>query len=186
MIRDKLTTITLSVLTATFLSLYAHSTRDTQPVIRQSESVAYMPVTEREPVHIIRKQTAVKPELWHGTDRKLSEYEWDIMGQVIMAEARGESFEVQYGIACTILNRVDSPLFPNTVAGVIYQTEPVQFHGAWDSQEYEVTDSVWEAVQAALIRNELPEDVYYFTSEGWLPGTEPWKRIGDVWFSRQG
>lgn len=185
MTRGKLTTITLSVLTATFLSLYAHASRDTRPVIRQPESVACMTISEPGTVHITRKQTAVKPAPWHGTERKLSSYEWDIMGQVIMAEARGESFEVQYSIACTILNRADSPLYPNTVAGVIYQTEPVQFQGAWDSQEYEVTDSVWEAVQAALIRNELPEDVYYFTSEGWLPGTEPWKRIGDVWFSRQ-
>lgn len=116
----------------------------------------------------------------------LTSYEWDIFGQVIMAEARGESFEVQYYIACTILNRVESDLFPNTIAGVIYQTIPtVQFYGAWDSNQYEVTDSVWEAIQTALWNKKAPEDMYYFTSEGYLEGTDPWKHIGNMWFSRQ-
>ena len=130
--------------------------------------------------------TSIANEAWFGTDRKLSVYEWDIIGQAIMAEARGESFETQYYIACVMLNRVNSPLFPDTIAGVIYQTDPaVQFYGAWDTGHYEVSDSVWEAIQAALIHNDLPEDVYYFTSEGYLPGTEPWKHIGNMWFSRQ-
>lgn len=102
------------------------------------------------------------------------------------AEARGESFEVQYYIACTILNRVESELFPNTIPGVIYQTKPsIQFYGAWDTNQYEVTDSVWEAIRAALFYNDLPSDVYYFTSDGYLPETEPWKQIGNMWFSKQ-
>lgn len=130
--------------------------------------------------------TNIANEEWFGTDRKLSDYEWGIFGQVIMAEARGENHEVQYYVACTILNRVDSPLFPNTLTGVIYQTDPaVQFCGAWDTEQYEVSDSVWEAIQEALIHNDLPEDVYYFTSEGYLTGTEAWAHIGNMWFSRQ-
>ena len=125
-------------------------------------------------------------EAWFGTARSLSDYEWEILGQTIMAEARGESFQVQYYIACTVLNRVNSPLFPDTLAGVLYQTEPaVQFCGAWDTEQYEVTDSVWEAIQAAMVRNDLPEDVFYFTSEGYLEGTEAWKSVGNMWFSRQ-
>lgn len=116
----------------------------------------------------------------------LTSYEWDIFGQVIMAEARGESFEVQYYITCTILNRVESDLFPNTIAGVIYQTIPtVQFYGAWDTNQYEVSDSVWEAIQTALWNKKAPEDMYYFTSEGYLERTDPWKHIGNMWFSRQ-
>lgn len=150
-------------------------------------------ITPDKPVTYIAEQTVPEEELpvksvpdnepWFCADRKLTAYEWDIFGQVIMAEARGESFQVQYYVACTILNRVDSPLFPDTLAGVIYQTEPVQFCGAWDTEQYEVSDSVWEAIQAAMIHNNLPEDVYYFTSEGYLPGTEPWQHIGNMWFS---
>ncbi len=144
----------------------------------------------RSSVHIIKEPEEELEELVPFTKTfgiyNLTSYEWDILGQAIMAEARGESFEVQYYIACTILNRVESELFPNTIAGVIYQTKPtIQFYGAWDMNQYEVTDSVWEAIQAALLYNDLPSDIYYFTSDGYLPGTEAWKQMGNMWFSRQ-
>lgn len=144
----------------------------------------------RSSIHIIKEPEEELEELVPFTKTigiyTLTSYEWDIFGQVIMAEARGESFEVQYYIACTILNRVESELFPNTIAGVIYQTKPtIQFYGAWDMNQYEVTDSVWEAIQAALLYNDLPSDIYYFTSDGYLPGTEAWKQMGNMWFFRQ-
>lgn len=148
---------------------------------RQEWEVTELPTQEEE------LTTAVEPptEEWYGTDCRLTAYEWDIMGQVIMAEARGESHEVHYYIACVILNRMESGLFPNTAAGVIYQTNPIQFCGAWDTEQYEVSDSVLEAIQEALIHNDLPEDVFYFTSEGYLPNTEPYVQVGNMWFSRQ-
>ncbi len=149
--------------------------------VPEESTATIEPETEAPLVAVIE----LEPEDWYGEDRTLTEYEWGIMAQTIMAEARGESHEVQYYIACVILNRVDSELFPNSVAGVIFQTEPIQFCGAWDTQKYEVSDSVWEAIQEALIYNDLPEDVFYFTSEGYLPNTEPWKKEGAMWFSRQ-
>lgn len=126
-----------------------------------------------------------KLEEWYGMDRQLTDSEWDAMTQMILSEARGESFEVQYYIACVVLNRVDSSYFPNTVEEVIYQTDPVQFQGAWDRNWYKPSESVLEAIQAALEVNQTPSDMYYFTSEGWLPGTEAWKQVGGMWFSCQ-
>lgn len=126
-----------------------------------------------------------KLEEWYGTDRKLTDSEWDAMTQMILSEARGESFEVQYYIACVVLNRVDSSHFPNTVEGVLYQTDPVQFQGAWDRNWYEPSERVLEAIQTALEVNQTPSDLYYFTSEGWLPDTEAWKQVGGMWFSCQ-
>lgn len=126
-----------------------------------------------------------KLEEWYGMDRKLTDSEWDALTQMILSEARGESFEVQYYIACVVLNRVDSDYFPNTVEEVIYQTNPVQFQGAWDKNHYEPSQGVLEAIQTALEENRTPSDMYYFTSEGWLPGTEAWKQVGGMWFSCQ-
>lgn len=181
------------------LALYAN-TCYTEPVlleqlpITQQEVLAELatkPPAEgiMEAIPLVMEQTTFlseqKPEEWYGTDRKLTEFEWDILSQMIMAEARGESFEVQYYIACIVLNRVDNPLFPNTVAGVIYQTQPIQFYGAWTSERYEPTDGVLEAIQMALEENRTPSDLFYFTSEGWLPGTEPWLQVGNMWFSQQ-
>ncbi len=44
-----------------------------------------------------------------------------LMAKAIYAEGRGESYTGQVAIGAVIMNRVKSPSFPNTVAGVIYQ-----------------------------------------------------------------
>ena len=137
--------------------------------------VSELPVADLiEAVSLTIRQTAFQPEPdseeWYGTDQKLTEFEWEALSQMIMAEARGESFEVQYYIDCTVLNRANSPLFLNTVAEVIYQMQPIQFYGAWDSERYELTDGVLEAIQMVLEENRIPSDLFYFC---WM------------WFSRQ-
>ncbi len=44
-----------------------------------------------------------------------------LMARAINGEARGEPYEGQVAVGAVILNRVKSPQFPNTIAGVIYQ-----------------------------------------------------------------
>lgn len=44
-----------------------------------------------------------------------------LLARAIYGEARGEPYEGQVAVAAVILNRVASPKFPNTIAGVIYQ-----------------------------------------------------------------
>lgn len=44
-----------------------------------------------------------------------------LMARAINGEARGEPYEGQVAVGAVILNRVDSPQFPNTLSGVIYQ-----------------------------------------------------------------
>ena len=44
-----------------------------------------------------------------------------LMAKAIYAEGRGESYTGQVAIGAVIVNRVKSPQFPNTVAGVVYQ-----------------------------------------------------------------
>ena len=44
-----------------------------------------------------------------------------LMARAINGEARGEPYEGQVAVGAVILNRVKSPNFPNTIAGVIYQ-----------------------------------------------------------------
>lgn len=44
-----------------------------------------------------------------------------LMARAINGEARGEPYEGQVAVSAVILNRVDSPQFPNTLSGVIYQ-----------------------------------------------------------------
>ena len=41
---------------------------------------------------------------------------------MVYGEARGESYRGQVAVAATVLNRVSHPSFPNSIAGVIYQS----------------------------------------------------------------
>ncbi len=45
-----------------------------------------------------------------------------LLAKCIYAEARGESYVGQVAVGAVILNRVRSSKFPNTISGVIYQT----------------------------------------------------------------
>lgn len=55
-----------------------------------------------------------------------------LLARVVYAEARGEPYVGQVAIAAIVLNRVKSPDFPNTIAGVIYQ--PWAFTAVNDGQ----------------------------------------------------
>ena len=45
-----------------------------------------------------------------------------LMARAINGEARGEPYEGQVAVGAVILNRVKSSQFPNTIAGVVYQS----------------------------------------------------------------
>lgn len=111
--------------------------------------------------------------------------EFDMISQIIMAEAEGEEWEVQWYIACVILNRVESDLFPDSIEEVIFQEN--QFSCVWNGRYDRVVpnDSCMEALQYALDTERIPKYVYYFTSNGYLTDTEPYMQIDDMYFSRQ-
>ncbi|WP_319826414.1 cell wall hydrolase [Thalassovita sp.] len=47
--------------------------------------------------------------------------QWRCLAEALYFEARGESVKGQFAVAEVIMNRVDSPRFPDTVCGVIHQ-----------------------------------------------------------------
>jgi spore germination cell wall hydrolase CwlJ-like protein len=47
--------------------------------------------------------------------------QWECLTEAVYFEARGESLDGQIAVAEVILNRVDSPLYPRTVCGVVKQ-----------------------------------------------------------------
>lgn len=51
-----------------------------------------------------------------------SQSDLQLMARAINGEARGEPYEGQVAVGAVILNRVKSSQFPNTIAGVIYQS----------------------------------------------------------------
>ena len=76
--------------------------------------------------------------------------DFTLLCRMISAEARGEPYTGQVAVGAVILNRVNHPSFPNTVAGVLFQ--PGAFSPVADGQFYRVTitDSARRAAQDAL------------------------------------
>lgn len=53
----------------------------------------------------------------------------DLMARLVWAESGGEPYSGMVAVAATIFHRVDSPDYPNTIRGVIYQV--------WDGRYYQ-------------------------------------------------
>jgi|AGTN01.2.fsa_nt_gi spore cortex-lytic enzyme len=72
-----------------------------------------------------------------------------LLARLVYAEARGEPYTGQVAVAAVVLNRVKSSLFPNTIAGVIYQ--PWAFTCVADGQiNYTPNQSAINAAKDAM------------------------------------
>lgn len=105
--------------------------------------------------------------------------EFDLMARVVMSESGGEDFNVQLAVAETILNRVVSDNFPNTIEEVIRQD--VQYS---IKDNGEPTTSVLEAVQTALEEQTYPGDMYFFRENYYHGFSNDYKKLGKLYFSR--
>jgi len=77
--------------------------------------------------------------------------ESELLARIVHAESKGEPYIGQVAVAAVILNRIDNPDFPNTLAGVIYQPgafEPVM--NGTINQEVPKDASARKAAQEAL------------------------------------
>ena len=86
--------------------------------------------------------------MWEGSS-STQQASVDLLARVISAEARGEPYSGQVAVGAVILNRVEHPSFPNTIAGVVYQ--PGAFTCMVDGQFNEpVAESAVRAARDAL------------------------------------
>lgn len=95
------------------------------------------------------------------------------MARLITAEAGGEPYDAKVGVGAVVWNRVQSPLFPNTIPGVIYQVvnglyqfDPVQ--NGWIN--YPATAECIRAAEDALAGVDPTHGALYFydpTAESW-------------------
>ncbi len=85
---------------------------------------------------------------------KVNSSDLNLLSRLVYGEARGEPYKGQVAVAAVILNRVSSPNFPNTVAGVMYQS------GAFDA----VSDG-----QVNLTPNQTAKSAAQDALNGWDP-----------------
>ena len=103
-------------------------------------------------------------------DIYVDQWEVELIAQVTMAEAESETDIGRRLVIDTILNRVDSELFPDNIYDVIYQAD--QFSCMWDGRFYDVWPDedaqklVWEE-----LGDRLNEDVLFYRTEYFGYGT---------------
>ena len=135
-----------------------------------------------------KKQTAQKTEkvpqkptatnVPHG----FSQNDINLMANAVYGEARGEPYIGQVAVAAVILNRLESPSFPNTVAGVIF--EPGAFTAVADGQIWLTPDETAKQAVLDALNGWDPTGnaIYYFNPDTatnkWIWSRPQIKKIG--------
>lgn len=116
------------------------------------------------------------------TESKVSDADIELLALLTMAEAEGECEEGQRLVIDTVLNRVDSPHFPDNIYDVVYQKN--QYSGIQPPR----VDRCWvkdELVQ--LVREELENrtdyDVIFFRTERYSNYGVPMFQVEHHYFS---
>ena len=134
-----------------------------------------------EPI-VISEVVTPEPPTQVVNSNKLSQEEVDLISRVVMAEAESEPLDGKLYVIDTILNRVDSKHFPNTVHEVIYQSW--QFTSMWNgrydrcSSNAELNDMINSEYE-----NRTNRDVVFFTADKYGQYGRPSFRIANHYFS---
>lgn len=108
-------------------------------------------------------QTLKMLGLYSGANSgKFSSSDINLLARVVSAESRDEPYVGQVAVASVILNRIEHPSFPNTLAGVIYQ--PGAFTCMADGQFSEPTSSSSKRASQDAINGWDPSGgaIYYY------------------------
>lgn len=110
--------------------------------------------------------------------------ELELLAQVVEAEAGNQDMTGKRLVVDVVLNRVDSPLFPDTITEVLEQ--PGQFstmwNGAVDDASYHMQEDDYTAVMMEVTGTRLDYDIYYFTAGEYNDSCKPAYIHGDHYF----
>lgn len=132
--------------------------------VNQCEYIEMQPTLKAEPITLLPREDI------------------ELIALVTMAEAEGECEEGKRLVIDTILNRVDSVYFPDTVHGVIYQAN--QFSSMWNGRVDKcfVDDDICQLVEEEL-QSRTNVDTIFFTAGGYGKYGTPMFQVGNHYFS---
>lgn len=110
-------------------------------------------------------------DITYPIHKKWNPNETHLLAMIAMAEAEGESLNTKILVILTVLNRLHSDEFPNTIREVIFEQNEdgvYQFtcieDGRWESMD-EPTHECWEAVQVvSCLDEDISNGALYFES----------------------
>ena len=117
-------------------------------------------------------------------ESEIRDGELEMIAQLVRAEAGNQSLEGKRAVVDVILNRVDSPKFPDTIEEVIFQDGQFSVieSGSFDKAGWTVDDTDYEAVRLE-VANRTDSTILYFSSGECYNGTYVYT-IGDHHFGK--
>ena len=105
-----------------------------------------------------------------------------LLAKLVLAEAEGEPEMGKRLVIDTVLNRLESEDFPNTVYDVIYQ--PYHYSPAWDGR-IELFSELEDAFKLVVdeIQNRTNSEVLYFRTDYFHEFGTPMEQVGNHYFS---
>lgn len=145
--------------------------------------------TDTVPVEVeVKEVEVVEQESTEETVYRISlnKEERELLYRTVYCESGNQSIEAQEMVALTILNRLESDKFPDTLHDVIYQKNQYEVTEWYGFETYGWTEQVEQAVENALIENMHPSDMYYFRNGYYHGFGVPYMQSGDLYFSTEG
>ncbi|MFC3885442.1 cell wall hydrolase [Bacillus songklensis] len=160
--------------------------QSSKPAIQTPPETKVLAVQSTKPAMKPAEKEPAKPAV------SISNKEKDLFARLVEAEAKGEPYKGKVAVATVVLNRVDSPQFPDTVTDVInqvvggaYAFSPVQ-NGEINKP---ASDEAKRAVDEALTRKDRLNDCIYFynpeiATDDWIRTRNVVKTIGNHVFAK--
>ena len=105
-----------------------------------------------------------------------------LIAKLVLAEAEGEPEVGKRLVIDTVLNRLESEDFPNTVYDVVYQ--PYHYDPAWDGR-IELFSELDDAFKLVVdeIQHRTNSEVLYFRTDNYHEFGTPMEQVGNHYFS---
>ena len=117
-------------------------------------------------------------------DEEIRLGELEVLAQLVEAEAGNQDFEGKCLVVDCVLNRVESPEFPDTISEVIFQDGQFSVikNGAFDKAAWNMKESDYAAV---MVETQLHtnKEVLYFNNCKSVSGTGTPFKVGGHWFN---
>lgn len=140
-------------------------------------------------VDLRAKLVRAEAQIEKPVNLSLSDSEIDLLARLVRAEAQTESLEGKIAVACVVLNRIESPQFPDTLKEVIYA--PGQFQPVKNGEINKPADEESiQAVKAALTdqRQLAPGALFFYNpaiaTSRWLDTRATTLEIGQHVFKK--
>lgn len=111
---------------------------------------------------------------------KFSEQDIYLLQRVTMSESSTQSFEVNVAVAQTVINRLHSGEFGDTIDEIVHTKYQYSTADNGDPSQ-QVIDAVIEAIN----NSPYPSDMYYFREDHYHKWADDYKKIGVFYFSTE-